>query len=609
MSAPSVASESGNSESLSRPLARKVVGVVASAHGLKALQGFFAIVAGKSEVAYIIIADDVIDSDEVATLLSSSRGIQVYRAEDGTMLEIGCAYILPWGQNALVVDSRLHLNPIEKPPRPHGPIDRFLIGLAESLGANAAGVILSGNGNDGAEGLAWIKAAGGLALVQDPRDSEAPEKPYSALAAGAGGVVLPAVALAEHLVTGDWVKKKTAPLESAGRPRSAGSTSSLPIPAGRLHEVAVERFAPPSVLVNGDKEIVHYSQQAGRYFFQPGGEPSHNLFHRIRPELRDELRATWDSCAPGQSGRRSNTVPIEIDGRQVAVQMIIHPQPRGELQDYTLIFFEEPEEHTGSDARFSQAQARIRELEDQLGQCQQKLSAATAAFEERVTERTQQVRELSSRLTLAEQRERDRIAQILHDDLQQMLVSVQMRVHLLAKAQNLPSESVHDLLTDLENTVEMSRELTMDLSPPVLSHDGFLETLCWLQSIMKQRHQLEVQLTAPDDCPPLRRELRVLLFQVVRELLFNVVKHAQTDTAHVILYHDENSVEIEVRDEGRGFDAHQLPPSKSKASYGTAHIQEQLEVLGGQLTIFSEPNKGCRALVKVPITENVRDDS
>lgn len=235
------------------------------------------------------------------------------------------------------------------------------------------------------------------------------------------------------------------------------------------------------------------------------------------------------------------------------------------------------------------------------------LEQAAAHLEDRVRERTRQVRELSVQLTQAEQKERDRIAQILHDDIQQMLVSMQMRLHVLSQREGLPPDSIQDLLRDLQRTMEISRELTTDLSPPVLRHGNFVDTLHWLQSLMEKRHRLNVRVEAEDTIPPLSKQLQVTLFQVVRELLFNIVKHAQTSEAIVGVRQANDALSICVEDHGRGFHVSEKPPA-SKGGYGTVHIEEQLAFFGGVLLIDSEPNKGCRATVRIPLAqaENAR---
>lgn len=248
----------------------------------------------------------------------------------------------------------------------------------------------------------------------------------------------------------------------------------------------------------------------------------------------------------------------------------------------------------------------LKVAEHQLRLREQDLEKAAAHLEDRVRERTRQVRELSAQLTLAEQNERDRIAQILHDDIQQMLVSMQMRLHFLSQKETLPPEGLQDILRDLRRTMEIGRELTTDLSPPVLRHGNFVDTLHWLKTLMKDRYQLKVRVEVEDDLPALSKQLQVILFQIVRELLFNVVKHAQTSEAVVTMRQMNGTLSIRVEDHGKGFRLSDKP-SPSKGSYGTSHIQEQLAILNSSLTIDSEPNKGCRATVQIPLLEQLRE--
>lgn len=241
-------------------------------------------------------------------------------------------------------------------------------------------------------------------------------------------------------------------------------------------------------------------------------------------------------------------------------------------------------------------------VERELRLREQELEKAAAHLEERVRERTRQVRDLSTELTLAEQRERDRIAQILHDDIQQLLVSMQMRLNRFAERETVPPGAIQNLLKDLTRTMEISRDLTTDLSPPVLSGRSFIDALHWLHSFMDVRYQLNVRVEFEEGLPPLPKQLQVMLFQIVRELLFNVVKHAQTSEAIVSMRQTNGILSICVEDHGKGFRVSETAPA-SKGSYGTSQIRKQLALLDGSLTIDSAPGKGSRATVQIPLPD------
>ncbi|MFW6373509.1 MAG: CheR family methyltransferase [Thermodesulfobacteriota bacterium] len=110
---------------------------------------------------------------------------------------------------------------------------------------------------------------------------------------------------------------------------------------GSIHEKMVERYAPPSILVNANHEVVHYSAHAGRYLQLPGGEPTNNLFKLVREPLRIELRAALHAARKRGAPARSKPIPmrIEADSRQVVVR--VRAVEENDLQDFYLVIFDE----------------------------------------------------------------------------------------------------------------------------------------------------------------------------------------------------------------------------------------------------------------------------
>lgn len=238
-------------------------------------------------------------------------------------------------------------------------------------------------------------------------------------------------------------------------------------------------------------------------------------------------------------------------------------------------------------------------------------------LEERVRERTRQLheseaqlRQMASRLTMAEQEERHRLSQLLHDDLQQLLYGIQLRLDFVNEG--LQSGQGEDLLahaqevaTWIEDAITTTRRLTVDLSPPVLKGEGLTEALEWLAPQMAETHGLQVQLEAEHRFLTEEEDMRVLLFQVIRELLFNVVKHAKTDQARVTLRKAAGQLVIQVSDEGRGFEPAGLGIDPKKG-FGLSNIQERLGLFGGRLEILSRPGEGTQVTVTIPIKQKKR---
>lgn len=234
------------------------------------------------------------------------------------------------------------------------------------------------------------------------------------------------------------------------------------------------------------------------------------------------------------------------------------------------------------------------------------LQELNATLEQEVDTRTTQVRELASTLTLAEQRERRRLSQMLHDDLQQLLYGVQMR--LVSVMQDIDNKVPASVLRYAEETdawltqaIQMVRQLTVDLSPPVLKGEGLSDALRWLVRQMLEVNGLHVKLQAEHAFRLPSEDMRVLLFQIVRELLFNVVKHSGTDHARVELLDGMPGIlRIVISDEGRGFDPTTLSV-KQEGGFGLFSIRERLDLFSGRMEIQSAPGQGTHITLTVPV--------
>jgi len=230
-----------------------------------------------------------------------------------------------------------------------------------------------------------------------------------------------------------------------------------------------------------------------------------------------------------------------------------------------------------------------------------------------ITERVkaeQEIHRLHIERKMVEHQERQRIAQILHDDLQQRLFAIKIYLN------NLDEEPQHqksaaaakDLVKPVEwlsEAITLTRELSTDLSPLDSAHEGLASGLLALSSQMKERYGLDVELTAEDFQLKFDEKLQVILFQAIRELLFNVVKHSATLIARVTMEQvDQDWAHIIVRDEGKGFDFAAFL-DKKKHGRGLRSIQQELKLFGCQLEVDSRENAGTRIIIRIPIANAV----
>ena len=228
------------------------------------------------------------------------------------------------------------------------------------------------------------------------------------------------------------------------------------------------------------------------------------------------------------------------------------------------------------------------------------------ALNEALERRTAQLRQLASELTLTEQRERRRLALILHDHLQQLLVGAKMRVEMLESRlqQSDMPEHIRQVAEILGESIEASRSLTAELSPPILYEAGLAAALEWLGRQMQDKHGLAVEIEANPDTPidPHDQSISVLLFQSVRELLFNIVKHARAKSAQVRLsWLDGEMIQIVVADQGVGFDLARLGAEGASGGFGLFSIRERLQMMGGRLKVDTAAGRGTRVTLVAPI--------
>jgi PAS domain S-box-containing protein len=235
---------------------------------------------------------------------------------------------------------------------------------------------------------------------------------------------------------------------------------------------------------------------------------------------------------------------------------------------------------------------------------------AEVALQERTAElerRTAQLRKLASDLTLAEQHAREQLAKTLHDGLQQLLVSASMNLDRQVTRGAQHGSGTDELLLqakgNLDEAINAARSLSFELFPPVLHGSGLPAALTWLADWMRHQHGLVVHVSADPLANSGRKDVRTLLFESVRELLFNTVKHARVDRAVLDLSLGvDNTLRITVEDRGIGFDPAKLvdEAKDGQVGWGLFSIRERLTLLGGQLDVESAPGQGTRFRLIVP---------
>jgi two-component system, NarL family, sensor histidine kinase UhpB len=221
--------------------------------------------------------------------------------------------------------------------------------------------------------------------------------------------------------------------------------------------------------------------------------------------------------------------------------------------------------------------------------------------EEKLRTYQQRLRRMAAELTLAEQRERRRIATDMHDTLGQMLALSRMK---LTGAKSAPPDAmpgqIDEVLKILDDANRYARTLVTQLSPPVLYMFGLLAAAEWLTDQFREQYGLNIHFQAEEFETTLKEEVSVLLFQSLRELLTNVIKHAKTDEAKVSVRLEADRLFVSVQDSGVGFEAENLSDGHPDG-FGLFNIRERLQHLGGTLEVRSTPGAGTTAIITCPV--------
>jgi signal transduction histidine kinase len=254
--------------------------------------------------------------------------------------------------------------------------------------------------------------------------------------------------------------------------------------------------------------------------------------------------------------------------------------------------------------RSRRRQYQVRDLVVQLANLNQTLEQRVAERTAKAVEQAQKLRLLSTQLSLAEEAERRRIAEMLHEDLQQLLVAARMQLAALCRTRDASEREpiTREMADVLERSFKLTRSLSVELAPPVLYEDGLAAALEWLAAETRKNYNVEVMVEADSLANPKAADVRIFLFRAVRELLLNSVKHAGGSAVHITMQHRRpDKVRISVADDGPGFDPNSLDNKRTDSqTVGLLNIRERVSNFGGEFHINSGPKRGTRITLLLP---------
>lgn len=217
-----------------------------------------------------------------------------------------------------------------------------------------------------------------------------------------------------------------------------------------------------------------------------------------------------------------------------------------------------------------------------------------------------QLRSLASELSLAEERERRRLASDLHDSISQSLSISMMELSAMNQTQTVQEVKAQagSIRERLDEAFQMTQNLTFDLCPPELYQVGLESAIQELAARTQRQHELEIAFDCDEKPKPLPDDVRHFLFRATRELLFNVVKHANASAVRICVRKDNAGIQIQVSDDGEGFAlADKRIYASERGAFGLFSIRERVSQSGGSLIIESEPGRGTMVSIVAPLSD------
>ncbi len=222
--------------------------------------------------------------------------------------------------------------------------------------------------------------------------------------------------------------------------------------------------------------------------------------------------------------------------------------------------------------------------------------------EAKLSDYQEKLRSVALELSLTEERERRRLATDLHDHVGQILALAQIKLGALREsASNGQVRSLDEVRQLIEQTIRYTRSVGFELSPPILYDLGFEAAVEWLAEQIQEQHGVHIKVAADRSPKPLDDEIRILLFQFLRELLTGMVRLAKPNNIAVLISRNGAHMGVDIENDGLAAEPGPESTLPSPGELGLFSIRERLKYLGGSLQVESGPGQGTRMSLRVPL--------
>ncbi len=213
------------------------------------------------------------------------------------------------------------------------------------------------------------------------------------------------------------------------------------------------------------------------------------------------------------------------------------------------------------------------------------------------------LQDLTTELTLTEERQRREIASNIHDNLSQSLVIARMKLSGLRTdgLDGVVDDTIKTVIGHLSDALESSRNITYDLSPPVLFELGLKEAVLWLAGKTGSEYNLKIDTSLDIGRESYSDDILILVFRTIRELIFNVVKHAQASMIKIDMKEKEGKLYVKIEDDGTGFEPDSIGQHRKNKGFGLFSVKERMQNINGGLSIDTGPGKGTVVEFYLPV--------